>query len=169
MYKIHPPTAKRPRIWCNLLLICGGILCQLAQGGTQAQAQVLPGNMRSPEGPEINFRSPTGFVCDYKSADLPYFTVYGGTISRKAETSKPNRGYYSYGGSLNGGPTDEMTAGVALVMPLGGNSTDNCQKFIDHELSQSKLDGAKMMMVDGLITEEQFKVIVEKHYQSLLE
>ena len=121
--------------------------------------------MKIPRGPEINFKSPTGYICDHKASDLPYFTVFGGTFSR--DHDQPFYGD-NYRGSYGQGDSAELTAGMALVFPLGGKSTDNCQKFIDQELSQSKYAMAKEMLIDGLITDEQFAVIVKKSYELLI-
>ena len=57
--------------------------------------------------------------------------------------------------------------GVFLTIPLGVDRGSDCIELMEVENIMLKLQHAKTMMMDGLITEEQLKAVVDKAYSFL--
>jgi hypothetical protein len=57
-----------------------------------------------------------------------------------------------------------------LTIPFGGKGDSrDCAKFVEVELNSYKLERAKEMFMDGLITQEQLDAVVERTYKVISE
>lgn len=60
-------------------------------------------------------------------------------------------------------------AGISLHIPLGVDKSGNCKEILKTENAMMKLQYAKQLMMDGLITEEQLNKVIQQTYSVLSE
>jgi hypothetical protein len=58
-------------------------------------------------------------------------------------------------------------AGVFLHVPLGVDKGTNCKRLAQIEMAMLKLQNAKALMMDGLITKEQLEKVVQQTYATI--
>jgi hypothetical protein len=56
-------------------------------------------------------------------------------------------------------------AGIVLSVPLGVDKGADCKNLMALELQTLKLETAKQMAMDGLITQEQLQAVIDRTYQ----
>jgi hypothetical protein len=117
------------------------------------------GTFDQPRGSRTEFAAPSGYTCRYEQGSRPSLNVGAGV------TEPP---------ILNGisGPiviaprleTPAPVGGIFLHVPLGVDKGTNCKRLAQIEMAMLKLQNAKALMMDGLITKEQLEKVVQQTY-----
>jgi len=121
------------------------------------------GTIEPPRGSRSEFATPAGFTCRYEQGDRPSLT-FGVGVTEPPVINGIN-GFERVIEPRVAKPSP--VAGVFLTVPLGVDKGTNCKQLEALEMSTLKLQYAKQMMLDGLITEDQLQAIVEQSYKLL--
>ena len=78
-------------------------------------------------------------------------------------------GIYSYNGEPIAAKESKPApvAGVFLHIPLGSDKGTDCRKIVELETAMLKLQNAKQLFMDGLITKEQLEEVVQLTYETI--
>jgi len=140
----------------------GSVLCEpaLAQSG---QGLNWMGTFEHPRGSRSEYSTPSGFSCRFEQGERPSLSIGAGVAEPPVLNGYGNQFYFSE-------PRVEQPApigGVFVTVPLGVDRGTDCKELMEVENIMLKLQHAKTMMMDGLITEEQLKAVVDKAYSFL--
>ena len=140
----------------------GSVLCEpaLAQSG---QGLNWMGTFEHPRGSRSEYSTPSGFSCRFEQGERPSLSIGAGVAEPPVLNGYGNQFYFAE-------PRVEKPApvgGVFITIPLGVDRGSDCIELMEVENIMLKLQHAKTMMMDGLITEEQLKAVVDKAYSFL--
>lgn len=131
-----------------------------------AYAQSRPGlgwlgGFDHPRGSRTEFSGPAGYACRYEQGSRPSLNIGAGVVEPMILP-----GIYGYTSepiaAREGSPAP--VAGAFLHIPLGSDKGTDCKRIIAIETAMLRLQNAKQMFIDGLITKEQLAVVIERSY-----
>ena len=151
---------------CLLLALSSvGIYRELRQPSFAQSREGLGwmGTMEASRGSRSEFSTPIGYTCRYEQGDRPSLNIGAGVT--EPPVINGISGYEQVIGPRVADPAP--VAGIVLTIPLGVDKGTNCKQLEALEMGNLKLEYAKQMMMDGLITEDQLQAIVDQHYKRI--
>ena len=143
-----------------VVILSGAAFCAELRQPAQAQNRYglgWMGTFDQTKGSRTEFSAPSGFTCRYEQGSRPSLNL-GVGVSEPPILNGFGTGF---------APRVEKpspVAGVVLHIPLGADKGTNCKKIAQLEMAMVKLQNAKALMMDGLITKEQLEQIVAQTY-----
>ena len=151
---------------CLLLILSSLGECGILRQPAFAQSREglgWMGTMEAPRGSRSEFSTPVGYTCRYEQGDRPSLNI--GVGITEPPVINGISGYERVIGPRVADPAP--VAGIVLTIPLGVDEGTNCKQLEALEMGNLKLEYAKQMMMDGLITEDQLQAIVDQHYKRI--
>ena len=155
-----------PRVQSFVWISCGlvySILCQPAFG--QQRGLNWMGTFEHPRGSRIEFSTPGGHSCRYEQGSRPSLNL-GVGVSEGQMLDGYGNTEIVFGPRVS---TPSPVAGITLHIPLGVDKAGSCKEIMKAEEAMLKLQYAKQMMMDGLISEEELEKVVQQTYSSISE
>jgi hypothetical protein len=144
------------------IILSGFVVCAELRQPAQAQYRNglgWMGTFDQPRGSRTEFAAPSGYTCRYEQGSRPSLNVGAGVTEPPILSG--------IGGTTVIAPRLEKpspVAGVFLHIPLGVDRGTNCKRLAQLEMAMLKLQNAKTLMMDGLITKEQLELVVRQTY-----
>ena len=119
-----------------------------------ARANGIITTSRHADGGRLSVQTQTGTNCSATAPDRASVAAVAGSRSRDSS------GNYDSNSS-------DLVAGVAVIIPFGGQSYGNCNKLLELEEARNRLDLAVTLFESGAITAEEFKETAERAKSAL--
>ena len=107
-------------------------------------------NNQRPEGSRFSIDLPDGTRCVSENGTPPTVSFFGGHTSRNDREKQETNSRY-FGGGYAGG--------AILTIPLGANTSRNCDVSYNLQIAAQKLELAQVLHDSGILTDEELKEI----------
>ena len=155
-------SKERIFVWISCGLVYS-ILCQPALG--QQNSLNWMGTFEHPRGSRIEFSTPGGHSCRYEQGSRPSLNIGAGVSEGQILDGYGNTEII-FGPKVS---KPSPVAGITLHIPLGVDKAGSCKEIMKSEEAMLKLQYAKQMMMDGLISEEELQKVVRQTYSTISE
>ncbi|MFM1900888.1 MAG: hypothetical protein RLZZ216_1464 [Cyanobacteriota bacterium] len=110
------------------------------------------------------FSGPAGYTCRYNQGSRPSLNIGAGVVEPMILP-----GIYGYSSEPIAARESKPApvAGAFLHIPLGADKGSDCKRIVAIETAMLKLQNAKQLFVDGLITKEQLEKVVQLTYATI--